>query len=67
MIGEPEIRELEEAQAEAEVNAAMAPCCQCGCLVDTREVSEGGISEGCQLVSGEWVCGPSCWDAVVKL
>jgi hypothetical protein len=37
-------------------------CITCGAPVDTREVSEGGASDGAQLTSGQWVCSSDCWD-----
>lgn len=40
----------------------MEECCMCLAIVDTREETEGGDPEGCQLSSGLWVCSSECWD-----
>jgi hypothetical protein len=41
-----------------------APCGWCGVAVDTREVSEGGSTEGCELSTGVWACSPEHFNAL---
>lgn len=41
-------------------------CCNCGMVVDTREVEDGGSPDGCELSTGEWVCSSECYDEVVE-
>ena len=38
------------------------PCCNCGNLVDTREVEDGGDTHGAQFSDGDWVCSSECWE-----
>lgn len=42
----------------------VAECCVCSANVDTREVTEGGDPEGCQLFDGQWVCSDDCYDTI---
>jgi hypothetical protein len=45
---------------------AVANCCHCGRIVDTRETKHGGDAFGAQLNDGRWTCSPECWDAIVE-
>jgi hypothetical protein len=36
-------------------------CCVCLAPVDTREETEGGDPEGCQIDDAKWVCSRECW------
>lgn len=41
---------------------AVANCCQCGRIVDTREKADGGDDFGCETTDGRWTCSPECWE-----
>lgn len=41
-------------------------CHICGGPVDTREESEGGSPEGCEVENGEWVCSRTCYNKYME-
>lgn len=40
-------------------------CVVCSGPVDTREETEGGDPDGCEVMPGEWVCCQDCWEDYV--